>query len=32
MAAARAAAMGIAAFRQKQSEVVSLQKYYAGIH
>jgi carbamoyl-phosphate synthase large subunit len=31
MAAARAAAMGISAFRQKQSDVVSLQKYYAGI-
>jgi carbamoyl-phosphate synthase large subunit len=31
MAAARAAAKGIAAFRQQESEVVSLQKYHAGI-
>jgi hypothetical protein len=31
MAAARAAAKGIAAFRQKEPAVVSLQKYHAGI-
>ena len=31
MAAARAAAQGIAAHRKKASEVVSLQKYYSGI-
>jgi carbamoyl-phosphate synthase large subunit len=31
MAAARAAAKGIAAFRQKEPEVISLQKYHAGI-
>jgi carbamoyl-phosphate synthase large subunit len=31
MAAARAAAKGIAAYRKKESEVVSLQKYHAGI-
>jgi len=31
MAAARAAAKGIAAYRQKEPEAVSLQKYHAGI-
>jgi len=31
MAAARAAVKGLAAYRQKAPEVVSLQKYYAGI-
>jgi carbamoyl-phosphate synthase large subunit len=31
MAAAKAAAKGIAAFRQSEPEVVSLQKYHAGI-
>jgi carbamoyl-phosphate synthase large subunit len=31
MAAARAAAKGIAAYRQKEGEVVSLQRYHAGI-
>jgi carbamoyl-phosphate synthase large subunit len=31
IAAARAAAKGIAAFRRKEPEVISLQKYYAGV-
>jgi hypothetical protein len=31
MAAARAAAKGIAAFRKKEGSVVSLQQYHAGI-
>jgi carbamoyl-phosphate synthase large subunit len=32
MAAAKAAVKGIAAYRRKESDVFSLQRYHAGIH